>query len=258
MNNKKVLVQGNFDVLHPGHIRLLNFAKECGSQLYVAVNKDAVMAVKSRINELHRLEMVQSLECVDEAFLTDASPVAVVKSIKPHIVVKGKEFEDRNNEELTILTEYGGKLIFGSGEFETNTEQFFQAAINQAQNFDYSQLKEYAQRHCITRDHIESCLRDVQSINALVIGEVIVDEYVQGSAVGLSQEDPTIVMTPNRTDTFLGGAAITAGHIKSIGAKNVNLISIIGNDEAANYAQKNISSYSVNEHFFTNERRPTP
>lgn len=39
---KRVLVQGNFDVLHPGHIRLLKFARECGNHLSVAVNKDGV------------------------------------------------------------------------------------------------------------------------------------------------------------------------------------------------------------------------
>lgn len=253
-----VLVQGNFDVLHPGHIRLLNFAKECGNKLTVAVNSDASMTVKSRVSERHRLEMVQSLECVSNAFLTDSPPADVVRKYKPDIVVKGKEFEDRPNDELDVLSQYGGKLIFGSGEFESNAEQFIKRNRPIDRSFEYSEATSYAQRHEIQFQEIENCLNRVKQVRALVIGEVIVDEYVQGTAVGLSQEDPTIVMTPSKKETFLGGAAITAGHIKSIGAQKVHLISVLGNDEAASYTQKNIQDYELEPHFFTDESRPTP
>ena len=87
---RKVLVQGNFDVLHAGHIRLLKFAKECGDKLIVAVNADKSMAARSRVSEELRLEVVRSLECVDEAHITTATPEQEVARFKPQIVVKEK------------------------------------------------------------------------------------------------------------------------------------------------------------------------
>ncbi|OHU87555.1 MULTISPECIES: PfkB family carbohydrate kinase [Pseudoalteromonas] len=255
---KTVLVVGNFDVLHPGHIRLLKFAKECGDHLIVAVNEDDNMSVKSRISERHRLEMVQSLECVDEAFLNEADSVTLINQYQPYAVVKGKEYEEKDNPELDALKSYGGKLIFGSGEFETNAEQFIRRTPSIGKNFDYSEAKRYASRHSITLESVLEAFDSIKQLNVLVIGEVIVDEYVQGSAVGLSQEDPTIVMTPNKTDTFLGGAAITAGHIKAIGANEVSLISVLGEDSAADYVTQHIDKYNLSEHLLVDNSRPTP
>ncbi|TMO90608.1 ADP-heptose synthase, partial [Pseudoalteromonas sp. S3178] len=77
--------------------------------------------------------------------------------------------------------------------------------------------------HNISASSLSKVFKTMRTARVLVIGEIIVDEYVQGTAVGLSQEDPTIVITPNRKDTFLGGAAITAGHIKALGAEHVVL-----------------------------------
>jgi len=256
--SKTVLVQGNFEILHPGHIRLLNFAKSCGSKLIVAVNTDSAMPYKSRVSESHRLEMVKSLDCVDEAFLTDDSSSDVILFHTPDIVVKGKEFEEQTNPELSALQSYGGKLIFGSGEFESNAEQFIRRTTPVKNNFDFKEVKEFISRHRIQQSGIYSTLDKMQKLNVLVIGEVIVDEYVQGTAVGLSQEDPTIVMTPNKTDTFLGGAAITAGHIKAIGAGRVNLISVLGEDKAASYVKEHIDSYKLDACLYTDNSRPTP
>ncbi len=255
---KTVLVQGNFDLLHPGHIRLLKFAKECGEHLIVAVNTDRAMEVTSRLDQEHRLEMVRSLQCVDEALLTDLPPQKLVAQLQPSIVVKGKEFEGRLNQELDAVNVYGGKLIFGSGEFDTGSELYVKRVRQIGQNFDFSELKLYAKRHQIKLKNLVTTFTKMSKLNVAVVGEVIVDEYVQGKAVGLSQEDPTIVMTPNQTDTFLGGAAITAGHIKSIGANKVTLFSVIGADAKSEYVKSNIHKYQVAPVLLEDASRPTP
>ena len=258
MKKKIVLVQGNFDILHPGHIRLLRFAKECGDKLIVALNSDKSMGSKSRVNEQHRLEMVQSLECVNEAFLSDLTPAETVKSLKPHIVVKGKEFESRHNPEHALVEMYGGKLIFGSGEFESNSEQYITRTISHGHNFDYKKCQSYATRHQFDYQSINTIFSQFSENRVAVIGEIIVDEYIQGTAVGLSQEDPTIVMTPDRADTFLGGAAITAGHIKGLGANQVTLFSVLGKDDKADYVKNHINAYNIDTILFDDGSRPTP
>ena len=257
-NKKNVLVIGSFDVLHPGHIRLLKFAKECGTSLSVAVNSDNNMESKSSIEQQHRLEMVESLDFVDEVFITDEMPETLVARLKPWAVVKGKEFENTENRELNELDKYGGKLIFGSGEFVSDSE-FFQDKYRKAGvNFNYSELNAYIQRHNIEKSALESVFETISHLNFAVIGELIVDEYIQGAAVGLSQEDPTIVMTPTKTSRFLGGAAITAGHIKSLGAASVTLLSVIGDDDTGGFAQEKIKDYSLCDILYKDESRPTP
>ncbi len=71
MNNKTVMVSGNFNILHPGHLRLLRFARECGARLIVGVNSDRLAGKGAHIPESLRLEGVQSYGWVDEAFLID-------------------------------------------------------------------------------------------------------------------------------------------------------------------------------------------
>ncbi|TGE83384.1 ADP-heptose synthase [Pseudoalteromonas sp. KS88] len=252
-----VLVTGKFDILHPGHIRLLKFAKECGDYLIVAVQGDSISNETCRINENHRLELIQSLDCVNSAFIYNNDITEVLTEYKPDIVVKGKEFEDKHNPEVDALNTFGGKLLFGSGEFETTIESFFQKN-NVGQNFDFTGINQYAKRYNITSETISATFDLVEKLNVAVIGEVIIDEYIQGTAVGLSQEDPTIVMTPDRTDTFLGGAAITAGHIKGLGANQVKLFSVLGKDNKSEYVKQNISAYGIDTFLLTDNSRPTP
>lgn len=255
---KTVFVQGNFDILHAGHLRLLKFAKECGDKLIVAVNQDKLMEVDSLINENDRLALIRSIECVDEAFLTNVPPVDNIQQLQPAVVVKGREFEDRHNPEVAELQKYGGQLIFGSGEFEVNSDELLKRKSFTESNFDFRDAKLYAKRHKIAKSTIQRTISAFAKLNVAVIGEVIVDEYVQGSAVGLSQEDPTIVMVPNKVSKYLGGAAITAGHVKSLGANRVDLYSVLGADEQAHYVDARITDYQVSPYFAIDSSRPTP
>src|SRR5947209_5679982 len=116
MPSRTVFVSGNFNVLHPGHLRLLRFARECGERLIVAVNSDRIAGNAAHVPELLRLEGVQSNSWVDEAFVMDTAVTEVIARLRPDVVVKGKEHEARFNPELTALEQYGGRLLFSSGE----------------------------------------------------------------------------------------------------------------------------------------------
>ncbi|MCZ2207649.1 adenylyltransferase/cytidyltransferase family protein [Cylindrospermopsis raciborskii] len=111
---RTVFVSGNFNVLHPGHLRLLRFAKECGDRLIVAVQSDRLAAKGAHIPEQDRLEGIKSNSWVDEAFIIDDPVTEVLEKLKPAIVVKGKEHEAKYNPELKVLEKYGGKLLFSS------------------------------------------------------------------------------------------------------------------------------------------------
>ena len=105
-----IFVSGCFNVLHPGHLRLLRFAKECGDRLIVAVQSDRLAADEAHVHEHLRLEGVQSISWVDEAFIFNEPLTDLITRLRPDIIVKGKEHEFRDNAELAILEKYGGSL----------------------------------------------------------------------------------------------------------------------------------------------------
>ena len=114
MGLKKTFVSGHFNILHTGHIRLLQFAKELGDVLIVGIESDRIAGEAAHINEKYRLEGVKLNNLVDEVILIDEPIIDFVKRLKPDIIVKGKEHELIYNPEKAILDEYGGKLVFSS------------------------------------------------------------------------------------------------------------------------------------------------
>jgi len=93
-----VLTNGIFDILHSGHIALLEFAKSFGGRLIVAINSDqATRRLKGEgrpvNNEHDRKAVLESLDCVDEVIIfDDAGPQRVIETVEPDIVVKGAEW----------------------------------------------------------------------------------------------------------------------------------------------------------------------
>ena len=116
LKKSTVLVSGIFNILHPGHMRLLRFAKDCGNQLIVVVESDQISGSAAHVPENLRLEGIQSNNLVNEAFIFNEPIENLIKRLRPDIVVKGKEHELRLNPELKALESYGGRLIFSSGE----------------------------------------------------------------------------------------------------------------------------------------------
>ena len=98
---KKVFTNGCFDVLHVMHIRLLEFAKNCGDYLIVGINSDeSVKRLKGEgrpINyEQHRKEVLESVRWVDEVIIFHSStPIDLITMIRPDIIVKGADWKGK-------------------------------------------------------------------------------------------------------------------------------------------------------------------
>src|SRR5688572_24368978 len=90
-----VFVSGNFNVLHPGHLRMLNFAAGCGDLLVVGVHSDGTAG--TLVPADLRLESVGALGVVDHAFVLHDPPEEFISALKPVTVVKGKEHEGAHN-----------------------------------------------------------------------------------------------------------------------------------------------------------------
>ena len=97
MKKKTVFISGHFNVLHPGHLRLLKFAKDTGDELVVGVESNKIAGDKAYVDEKIRLNSIKSISWVDKAFILRKSVIDFIKRNKPSIIVKGKEFENQNN-----------------------------------------------------------------------------------------------------------------------------------------------------------------
>ena len=86
-----VFVSGNFNIVHPGHMRLLNFAAACGEYLVVGINPDGVG--ETLVPQELRLESVRAIGVVNYAAILPVAPEDLIRFLKPAIVVQGKEHE---------------------------------------------------------------------------------------------------------------------------------------------------------------------
>jgi|UniRef100_A0A7C3WYM8 rfaE bifunctional protein nucleotidyltransferase chain/domain len=112
-----VFTNGCFEILHPGHIKLLEEAKNYGDILVVGINSDeSVKRIKGEkkliFDEKSRVKIISALECVDYVTLfNENTPENLIKIIKPHIHVKGGDYKEEDLPEAKIVKEYGGKII---------------------------------------------------------------------------------------------------------------------------------------------------
>ena len=253
---KKVLVSGSFNVLHPGHLRLLRFARECGDRLIVSVQSDRVAGPSAHVREQLRLEGLQSIAWVDEAFIFDEPLTDLIARLRPDIVVKGKEHELRFNPELTVLEQYGGALVFSSGETIFSSLDLIRKEF-QVLDFDSINLPhEYLLRHQIKPARLIELLQQFSRLKLCVVGDLIIDEYITCEPLGMSQEDPTIVVTPIDSTRFIGGAAIVAAHAAGMGAA-VTFVSVSGSDASRDYALAGLAAAGVSTRLLLDDSRPT-
>ena len=98
IENTIIFTNGVFDILHVGHLRLLNHARSLGNKLIVAINSDAsVKRLKGETRPINceekRKEALQQLGMVDEVIIfNDDTPYNTIKQINPNIIVKGGDY----------------------------------------------------------------------------------------------------------------------------------------------------------------------
>ena len=176
MENKNklttVLVSGNFNVLHPGHLRLLRFAKESGDYLIVAVESDLIAGSAAYVPEDLRIEGIESNSWVNEAILLEEPLADLIKRLKPDIVIKGKEHQDKFNLEKAVLESYGGKLKFSSGEIKFSSLDLLRKEFYQPIADDIILPLNYMKRHGISSERIKSIIKDYHT----AVEEIIIKE----------------------------------------------------------------------------------
>ena len=255
MKKNSALVTGNFNVLHPGHIRLLKYAKNFAKHLVVGVFSDSLAGDAVDINQELRQEAVGAIDLVDEVVLIDKPLNEFIIERRPDIIVKGKEYESGFNIEFDALKDYGGQLIFSSGEMGSLSDNHKNYHLN-IPSITQELLREFMTRHSITSVRLREIVSNFTNKRVCVLGDIIIDEYIDCFALGMSQEEPTLVVSPQETQQFLGGAGIVASHAAQLGAE-VQFLSVTGQDQGRDFAASILDKYGVDYSFIVDAARPT-
>ena len=251
-NVKKVFISGKFAVIHSGHIRLFMFAKTLGSKLVVGLDVEGLENTEIE----WRSNFLKSQEFVDEVIAFKSDLKSIILNIKPDIVIKGSEFSSRFNIENEIVSSYGGELIFSSGSTYFSENDLLSGKENISVNLGDRIPKDFLKRNQIDLNGIKKQILQFKNIKVCVIGDLIIDEYINCHPLGMSREEPTVVVTPVDSQKFLGGAGIVAAHAVGLGAETT-LISIIGKDEAGSWGEMKAKEYGVVLNAIEDKTRPT-
>jgi rfaE bifunctional protein kinase chain/domain len=249
-----VFVSGNFNIVHPGHLRLLKFGAEVGDFLVVGVTPDGGANVT--VPSAMRLEAIRAISLVGHAFVLHEPPDEFVRRLQPHAVVKGKEYQSCYNPEESAVASYGGKLLFSSGEAQFSSVHLLQREYFESSLSNIRMPVDYPDRHGFRISDLKSVVNTFTGLRVLVVGDLILDEYISCDPVGMSQEDPTIVVIPIESKMFMGGAGIVAAHAHGVGAQ-VSFVTVVGDDERAHFAREYLQDLGVEAHVFVDETRPT-
>jgi rfaE bifunctional protein kinase chain/domain/rfaE bifunctional protein nucleotidyltransferase chain/domain len=229
----KTVVQchGCFDIVHPGHIRYLRFARDLGDVLIITVSADETVGKgidRPYISEDLRLENLAELECVDYVCLdrnTWAGPV--LEALRPDIYVKGKEYENKGDprfaRERDLVEGYGGKVVFSSGEV-VYSSTFILDQFRHRFQLENDRIRAFNRRHGINAASIAKVLEGCRGKRLLVIGDAILDRYVYCDAANVAAESPVLNATLLDDAWYPGAAAVVARQARNLGAEATVLI----------------------------------
>ena len=131
-----ILANGNFDLLHVGHVRYLQAAKALGGKLVVAINSDASVRVlkgegRPVMPEQERAEIVAALADVDAVVVFPELDVrAVIREIRPDIQAKGTDYTAESVPERDTLAECGGQVAIVGDRKDHSTSEILRRRLS--------------------------------------------------------------------------------------------------------------------------------
>lgn len=237
---KVILCHGNFDVVHPGHVRHLIYAKSKADILVVSITADKFIqkgVYRPFVPENIRAINLAAFEMVDYVIIDKhKTSNEILKDLKPDFFAKGFEYSKGNlppatKEESKIVEKYGGEMIFSPGDIVYSSTKLLNLAEPKIDNY---KILDLMQRHRITFSSLKNEIKRFKKIKVHVIGDTIIDTHTKTSLIGGYLKTPTPSVLYNDVKDYTGGAAIVAKHLKKAGA-NVCFTTILGEDKLKNF-----------------------
>ena len=251
------LCHGVFDLLHYGHVLHFEAAKKACDFLFVSITSDKFIkkGPKRPIhNENERLNFLKNINFIDDAFIAKGdSAVDSINLIKPNYYFKGQDYKnnflDKTKKiylEKTAVKKNNGKIIYtNEKEFSSSKiiNEYGLALNNEQKNF-LKQIKKETNFDLIIKS-LDKFIKD----KVLVVGDLVIDNYVFGEVLGKSGKEPHMVFKKIRDEFYIGGSSIIANHLSDF-VKSITLISDLSfNHKIRNLLKKklkpNIKHYPI-------------
>ena len=224
-----VLCHGAFDLVHMGHVLHFEEAASLGDVLVVTITADQYITKKRSVSfsEVYRARQVAALEIVDfVAIVNEPSAVLAIDALRPDIYVKGSEYADLVLDktanifrEKHLIEGYGGRVHFTTGETFSSTKlsHFLQASPEAVQDNPLLRNERVVFRDVshlgFTLDAIKRFLVGASGLRVCLLGETIVDEWVDINVTNLSQKSRCVAGQETARVRQIGGAGIIALHL---------------------------------------------
>ena len=259
---KVILCHGVFDIVHPGHVRHLTYAKSQADIMIVSCTSDKFIdkgIYRPHIPERMRASNLAAFEMVDYVLIDDnKSPIKLLNRLKPDFFAKGFEYTSKGlpaatQEEKKELEKFGGEIIFTPGDIVYSSTKFLNSS---PPNLDLEKLDSIMQNHKISFNDLTNTIKKIKGTSVHIVGDTIVDTYTRTNFIGGQTKTPTFSVLYEKEDSFVGGAAIVALHMRAAGAK-VKFTTIISNDKNGKFVKKKLNRNKIQCNFFEEKNRPT-
>lgn len=259
---KVIMCHGVFDVVHPGHVRHLMFAKGKADILVGSLTSDRFISkdrYRPHVPQDLRAANLAAFEMVDYVIIDDHDkPLHNLSALKPDYFAKGYEYvagglPPKTAEEAEVIAAYGGEIIFTPGDIVYSSSSLINLA---PPNIKMEKLQALMQREGITFNSMRDCLKKIVGLRVHVVGDTIIDSLTHTTMIGGQTKTPTIsVLFESRAD-YVGGAGIVAAHLRAAGA-DVTFTTVLGDDALKDFALTELQKMGVKCKPHIDKTRPT-
>jgi rfaE bifunctional protein kinase chain/domain len=259
---KVIMCHGVFDVVHPGHLRHLLYAKSKADVLIASLTADRHItkgAHRPHIPQELRAVNLAAFEMVDYVVIDpNAKPLDNIGIIKPDFFAKGYEYvaggmPPKTAEEAEMLASYGGEIIFTPGDIVYSSSKFIEASPPALRT---EKLLALLHGEGLAFDDLRKALKACAGKRVHIVGDTIVDSYTQTTMIGGQTKTPTISVRYESRKDYIGGAAIVAQHLRAAGAEVV-FTTVLGDDPFKDFVVEGLRASGVDVRPIVDPTRPT-
>lgn len=259
---KVIMCHGTFDVVHPGHVRHLLYAKTKADVVIASLTADEHIKkgnMRPYVPEALRAMNLAALEMVDYVVVDrDPTPLQNLALIQPDYFAKGYEYtagavHPKTQEEIAVLESYGGEIIFTPGDIVYSSSALIELA---PPSIAVEKLMTLMQAEGVSFQDLRDTLNKLKGLKVHVVGDTIVDSYTYCSMIGGMTKTPTMSVRFERKVDYVGGAGVVAKHLRAAGAE-VTFSTVLGNDAYKNFVLDDLQAFGVHCLPIVDETRPT-
>jgi rfaE bifunctional protein kinase chain/domain len=257
-----VMCHGVFDLVHPGHLRHLLYAKSKAAVLVVSITGDSQIGkapYRPFVPQELRALNLAALDMVDHVIIDPKpTPLENLNAIQPDFFAKGYEYQEggihaKTQEELEIVQGYGGEVLFTPGDIVYSSSAIIEAG---PPDLSVEKMITLMDAEGVSFARLREALARFRGAQVHVVGDTIVDSLTHTTMIGGMTKTPTAsVRYDNRVD-FIGGAAVVAAHLSAAGAQ-VTLSTVLGDDPLKDLVLSELAKAGVECKAIIDHTRPT-